>query len=96
MRAIQRCPHCHALGQLSRLDPAKDRNTPTEDRNTPIYTCRNCSRMWEHKVPQLKCQRCGFQQYAPYNTALVVARRMLRQILAPNEPMSNTLSNTDA
>jgi hypothetical protein len=82
MRAVQRCPHCYLLGQPSRLEPV-------EDRDPLMYTCRNCSRRWEHKIPQLKCQRCGFQQYAPYNTALVVARRMLLQVSAQNKPISN-------
>jgi len=73
LRSNRRCPHCIALGKPANLELEE---TP----EGVSYQCPSCQRIWEPKIAQFKCPECGHQQYAPYNTAISVARAMLAQL----------------
>ncbi|NNJ11568.1 hypothetical protein EKD04_014620 [Chloroflexales bacterium ZM16-3] len=73
LRNNRRCPHCALLGKPAILEPV-------ETQESMSYQCPSCQRIWEPKISQFKCTKCGRQQYAPYNAAIAVARAMLAQL----------------
>jgi hypothetical protein len=74
-RAVQHCFHCHALNMRHTLMPTTTRN------NQAGVRCTGCNRVWSTKEFQFRCTRCGWQQHAKYNAAVVVARRTLDDLV---------------
>lgn len=90
LRSVQHCFHCHSLGLSHTLRQVEAVNREKG------YRCTRCARIWGVKEPQFKCMRCGWQQHAAYNTAIVVARRTFYRLVETGqheEPNTNEESD---
>lgn len=72
--AVKHCFYCWAFGIRH------DLTSEVSMAGDVVQRCTTCSRTWKVKEPKYTCLRCGWEQHARYNAAIVAARRMLDQL----------------
>jgi hypothetical protein len=70
------CAACHRAHTLTAV---------TDEEGNECWQCSTCGRIWQQQEPQYRCRRCGYQQHARYNAALVTVKRTLQQLVEGNE-----------